>query len=146
MHWSCYGFCCVALELEIGIALRAWFGDPVAAAETYIWVQEWFAFHGCTMEDEDMSHDGAPETTLPQELMEEYDQEDDAGGSQGALAPPPPDDARAGFEQRRARSSHGARFRERGDSMNQRMADANFFNRFDDDFDEDDMKLPSKRP
>ena len=70
----------------------------------------------CAMEDEDMSHDGAPASTLPQELMEEF--EADAGGSQGAIAPPP-DDARASFEQRRARSSHGARFRERSDSMNQ---------------------------
>lgn len=88
-----------------------------------------------------MSHDGAPASTFP-ELMEEFDQGD--GGSQGALAPLPSDDARASFEQRRTRSSHGQRFRERSESMNQRMADANFFNRFDDDFDEDDMKLPSK--
>jgi hypothetical protein len=90
------------------------------------------------MEVEDMSHDDAPA------YMEEFDQADIAAGSQGTLAPPPSDDARTSFDQRRTRSSHGQRFRERSDSMNQRLADSNFFNRFDDDFDEDDMKLSRK--
>jgi hypothetical protein len=104
------------------------------------------------MEDEDMSHDAAPPSTFMPDMMEEYDNTE--AGSQTAteqcshpVATMSSGDVRAGvpYEQRRIRVSGaiGPRLRERSESLNQRMADANFFNRFPDDFDEDDMKLPT---
>lgn len=105
------------------------------------------------MEDEDMSHDAGPVSAFMPDIMDDYDQTEAGsqtateqyshgiGPAAGTITSADPR-ASAAYEQRRIRSGHGQRFRERSDSMTQRMADANFYNRFPDDFDEDDMKLP----